>query len=59
MADRIVTCRYLKAYNTQCTAEAIDPDGEVLLCIRHYAAAVRTVEAAQRRAVKSARPKAD
>lgn len=52
MADRVVTCRYLKAYNTQCTAEAIDPNGEVLICIRHYAAAVRTVREAQDRAAK-------
>lgn len=57
MADRIVTCRYLKAFNTQCTAEAIDPDGEVLICIRHYAAAVRTVSAAQERAAKHAEGK--
>ncbi|MEU6295033.1 hypothetical protein [Streptomyces erythrochromogenes] len=31
----------------RCTAEAIDPAGEALICIRHYAAAVRTVSAAQ------------
>lgn len=31
----------------RCTGEAIDPDGEALICIRHYAAAVRTVDAAK------------
>lgn len=47
MAERIVTCRYLKAYDTQCTAEALDPDGEVLICARHAAKVMRTVQAAE------------
>ncbi|PJM98111.1 hypothetical protein CG740_37135 [Streptomyces sp. CB01201] len=47
MAERIVTCRYLKAFDTQCTAEAIDPDGEVLICVRHAAKVMRTVQAAE------------
>ncbi|WP_165906273.1 hypothetical protein [Streptomyces sp. Z26] len=46
MTERRITCRYLKAYDTQCTAEAVDPGGEVLLCIRHLAAAQRLVGAA-------------
>ncbi|MEU3667560.1 hypothetical protein [Streptomyces virginiae] len=47
MADRIVTCRMTDRWGNRCTGEAIDPDGEALICIRHYAAAVRTVSAAQ------------
>lgn len=50
MADRIVTCRYLKAYETQCTGEAVDPTAEVLLCARHLAAAQRLIDTAFRRA---------
>ncbi|MEV5943669.1 hypothetical protein [Streptomyces sp. NPDC051994] len=47
MAERIVTCRYLKAFDTQCTAEAIDPHGEVLICVRHAAKVMRTVQGAE------------
>lgn len=47
MAERIVTCRMTDRRGNRCTGEAIDPGGEALICIRHYAAAVRTVEAAR------------
>ncbi|MFF4847977.1 hypothetical protein [Streptomyces sp. NPDC001194] len=47
MAERIVTCRMTDRWGNRCTGEAIDPDGEALICIRHYAAAVRTIEAAK------------
>jgi hypothetical protein len=47
MPERIVTCRVLKSFDTQCTAEAIDPDGEVLICVRHAAKVMRTVQAAE------------
>ena len=50
MSERIVTCRYLKAYNTQCTAEAVDPSAELLLCARHLAEAQRLIHAAFQRA---------
>ncbi|MET9506897.1 hypothetical protein ABZX62_00165 [Streptomyces flavidovirens] len=50
MPDRIVTCRMTNRHGNRCTAEAIDPNGEVLICIRHYAAAGRTVKAAQQAA---------
>lgn len=53
MPDRIVTCRYLKAYNTQCTAEAVAPDAELLLCARHLAAAQRLIHEAFQQAKKS------
>ncbi|MET9516411.1 hypothetical protein [Streptomyces sp. NPDC002994] len=54
MPDRIVTCRMTNRYGDRCTAEAIDPNGEVLICIRHYAAAGRTVREAQARAARTA-----
>lgn len=47
MPERIVTCRMTDMRGNRCTAEAIDPAGEALICIRHYAAAVRTVSTAQ------------
>ncbi|MET0520822.1 MAG: hypothetical protein ABW156_02440 [Jiangellaceae bacterium] len=35
---RIVLCRYLRrGTKGQCTAEAVDPDGEILLCAHHLA----------------------
>lgn len=47
MPDRIVTCRMTDRRGNRCTGEAIDPSGEVLICIRHYSAALRTVREAQ------------
>jgi hypothetical protein len=49
--DRIVTCRYIKQRsNRQCTAEAVDPTADVLLCgphtarvVEHYMAAIATL----------------
>lgn len=41
MPGRVVTCRYLKAYNTQCTAEAVDAGADIMLCARHLAEAMR------------------
>lgn len=38
----IVLCRYLRRGTVgQCTAEAVDPNGEILLCTKHLA---RTLE---------------
>ncbi len=43
-AERIVRCRYLQAHPrhglNQCTSEAADPEGEILLCVRHLALAI-------------------
>ena len=50
MPERVVTCRVLKAYNTQCTAEAVDPNAELLICARHLAEAQRLIHAAFQRA---------
>lgn len=47
--SRRVTCRYLKAFGTQCTGEAVDPDAEVLLCTAHLAAAYRLFSSAATR----------
>ena len=40
MSDRRTTCRYLRRDSNQCTGEAVDPDGEILLCTKHMARAV-------------------
>lgn len=45
----IVRCRYLTPREgLQCTAEAVDPDAEVVLCARHLAAAARIYRDAAR-----------
>jgi hypothetical protein len=31
----IVRCRYLRLNDQQCTAEALDPDGDILVCSKH------------------------
>jgi hypothetical protein len=39
--ERITTCRYLRrAAQGQCTAEAVDPEGELLLCSKHLGEAL-------------------
>jgi phage terminase Nu1 subunit (DNA packaging protein) len=40
----MVTCRYLRRNEQQCTAEAADPDAEVLLCTKHLARAMRVYQ---------------
>jgi len=41
---RLVRCHVLgKRSGTQCTAEALDPDGEILICSRHAAAVLEMV----------------
>jgi hypothetical protein len=44
---RIVACRYTKTFGNLCTAEAVDPDAEILLCTTHLAQAMRLLTAAQ------------
>lgn len=39
----MTTCRYLRRNGNQCTAEAADPDGDILLCIKHMARAFTLV----------------
>ncbi|GAA4676661.1 hypothetical protein GCM10023347_33710 [Streptomyces chumphonensis] len=50
MSVRVVTCRYVKPQSgQQCTAEAVDPDGELLICARHLAMAQRLIQQAMAR----------
>jgi len=47
-AQRITRCHYLKPnVDQQCTAEAVDPNGEILLCTKHLARALELVNARQ------------
>jgi hypothetical protein len=50
MPDRIVTCRVLSGRGNQCTGEAVDPNAELLICVRHLAEAQRLIHAAFQRA---------
>lgn len=38
-----MACKYTVEHGHRCTAEAVDPDGELLLCGRHLAAAVELI----------------
>lgn len=42
-APRRVTCRMTDRHHDQCTGEALDPNGEVLICATHAAAVMRLV----------------
>jgi len=39
----VTTCRYTNRHGNQCTAEAVDEQGELLLCVRHLAAAIELI----------------
>ena len=41
---RIITCRYLRRDGNQCTAEALDPDADILLCAKHTALVMTLVQ---------------
>lgn len=45
--ERILRCRMLNATNDRCTAEAVDPNGEVLICVRHAGLVLELVRAAE------------
>ncbi len=47
MAERIVTCRMTNFRGDRCTAEALVPDGEALICARHAAEVMRTISEAR------------
>lgn len=47
MSSRRTTCRYLRRDNNQCTGEAVDPEGEILLCTKHLARSIELVRAQQ------------
>lgn len=42
--DRITRCRYQRRNNELCTGEAVDPNGEILLCTKHLARALTLVQ---------------
>lgn len=46
MASSYVTCRMTNRFGNRCTAEAIDPNGEAVICARHAAEVMRTIEQA-------------
>ena len=48
----VVRCRYLDRNSNQCTGEAVDPLGEVLLCTRHLARALELVQARGAKAIR-------
>lgn len=51
MTGRLVRCRYLRRCGQQCTAEAAEPAGEILLCTRHLGEALALVRAQRRQAL--------
>ncbi|MDX3582979.1 hypothetical protein [Streptomyces europaeiscabiei] len=50
MPERIVTCRVLSGRGNQCTGEAVDPEAELKICVRHLGEAQRLMHAAFERA---------
>ncbi|MFF7200495.1 hypothetical protein [Streptomyces sp. NPDC008141] len=50
MPERIVTCRMTNRLGNRCTAEAIDPGGEAVICVRHAAEVMRTLALAEKKA---------
>ena len=44
MTATYVTCRVLNRRGVQCTAEAVDPDAELKICVRHLAEAHRLIK---------------
>ncbi|MDX3689924.1 hypothetical protein PV726_06150 [Streptomyces europaeiscabiei] len=53
MPERIVTCRVLSGRGNQCTGEAVDPDAELKICVRHLSEAQRLIHAAFQRAQRT------
>ncbi|NUL03578.1 hypothetical protein HRW07_10090 [Streptomyces lunaelactis] len=47
MAATYITCRVLNRRGVQCTAEAVDPNAELKICIRHLGEAVRLLKDAR------------
>jgi hypothetical protein len=48
--ERRVSCRYLRRSGEQCTAECLDPEGDILICAKH---AARTVVLIKHRATEA------
>lgn len=47
--SRAVRCRVLDKHSNPCTGEVVDPDGELLICPRHLAMAMRLLDQAKAR----------
>lgn len=47
MASRYITCRVQSGRGVQCTAEAVDPNAKLKICIRHLAEAMEIVKDAR------------
>jgi nitrite reductase/ring-hydroxylating ferredoxin subunit len=45
VTDRIVRCRVHTRRGNPCTGEAVDPEAELQICIRHLAEAHRLIQA--------------
>ncbi len=43
MTARRITCRMLGTTGDRCTAEAIDPLGDILICLHHAAAVMALI----------------
>lgn len=41
---RRVTCRVIRRNGNQCTAEAVDPEADLLICTEHLARALRLIQ---------------
>ncbi|MEU7609533.1 hypothetical protein [Micromonospora sp. NPDC049204] len=50
--DRVVRCRYKRRNDEMCTAAAVEPDGDVLLCTKHLARAITLIRVATARSAK-------
>lgn len=51
-----VFCRYLRLSERQCTGEAVDPEGDILLCSKHLARAMVMIESQRRTVIEQERP---
>lgn len=56
MPERIVTCRVLSGRGVQCTGEAVDPNAELKICVRHLGEAQRLIHEAFQQATRQESP---
>ncbi|MBA9002030.1 hypothetical protein [Thermomonospora cellulosilytica] len=46
MSANYTQCRYLRRNGEQCTAEALDPSADILICSKHAARTMQLIRAA-------------
>ncbi|PSL02875.1 hypothetical protein CLV30_109183 [Haloactinopolyspora alba] len=46
-------CRYLRRNGEQCTEEALDPEGEIVLCMKHCGRAMVMVRQAHEKRMRA------